>query len=485
MIKSKNMPVLLIFLYMIYLFFYARLYNGDDIYYYAATGESLFYTGYFYDFTMIPHELPITTQNGMGFIHYFLMKIGFTDIMNRIAILWIFGFVIYIFILLYISKIIDLVFHSINNKNIEIILLVLSLSAYLLNIVLFPLNDGLYLLFSLILIYYSLIYFFEDSKKNNRIMILVLVLISLFVGILFRIQAILIPLVFLFISFFYNIKFKVKILYFANMLISLALFYFIQVITISDFSRIYLMKETFSLSLTIDNFFFSISNLLEIVIPSLFLQFNTNSFSTYTLILCLSYLISILVLIVVFYALFKAFKYKNYKVLTLVFIVIFNFLFLFQFSVQIPRYIILFYPLFFIILLYVFDTKKFNIILYVYLIYLFIIFIIRCFFSENFSSNKLNTSIINQKYNYDIVISYHTRMASFIFQQRVYKNIKNLDNIKNKTILILGDKEYLNRILAGLSSKGFKYTVIDTNIQFKTNNKNSVLNTFYIRINNE
>lgn len=392
---------------------------------------------------------------------------------------WIF---IYLFILFFISRIIKLVLPNTNYENIQIIFILLSLSAYLLNIVLLPLNDGIYLLFSLILIYLSLMYFFEDYDKRIRFIILFLILFSLFIGILFRIQAIVVPLAFIFISFFLNIKFRIKVSYFLVIPVSLILFYIVQIITISDFSKIYLMKETFSLPFTIDNFVLSVNNLLTVVIPSLFLQFNTSSFNNYQLIRYLSYLISFTVLFIILYTLFKAVKCKNYKILTLIFIVILNFLFLFQFSVQIPRYIILFYILFFIFLLYIFDSKKLNSILYLYLLYLFFIFIIRCISSENFTSSKVNASVINHKYNYDAVVSHHTRLGYFIFKQRIYKDIDMIKDIKSKTLIILGDKNYLMDITQELDLKGLKYTLENTNILFLTNDKNKSLDTFYLRI---
>ena len=266
---DEKKSYILIFVIIISISSYLLIYNSfiyglSDAYYYNSLASSLFDTGYLFDTTLENKQAIVSTQNGIVFIHYSLMKLGMVDAYFRMEILSYINIIFLLYIVYIIKKILVEILYT-DKRTAYTIILIFSLTPEVYTSMLQPINDIYFTLLSLLFIYIMF-----SNKIDIKYKFLILFIISMVIN-HFRIQGVFLFIPIIIISLFLK-QYKETAIYIIFLVLSLLSVKLVNAVIINDFTGIENLTNLTLSSISIISIYESFINIINYTLPTLFFQ---------------------------------------------------------------------------------------------------------------------------------------------------------------------------------------------------------------------
>lgn len=432
------------------IFEHSLLFMLSDAYYYSSLAESLNQSGQLYSLTSFPKTPILTTQNGIVLFHYFLIKLGINDAIDRLYYLSSLCFLVIIAIIIFLKKIHIFILKRAETET-YLVLLIIAFNTKFQISLLQPINDVFFIILAILYIYIFLNNTLSFSKK-----LIYYFLISIFI-IHFRVQSIFVFLSAAIVCVYFK-NYILSFIHLSLLAIAFSSVWLLNYFIVDNYSGLGNITEYFINSLSKDYLLNSFNTLINSTLPILF--FGTKKLSQYYS------FVFIVILLSVPLSAYKAILNKNRGMLFLSIFVFLNILFVVVFPSQNARYLLVILPFIIVLSLELISSGYYQrLILFTYLALLVLIFSYRvCIathktslgeevgihFDIDYSLNKKNSKIFLQRYNYDydlITETYQGRVTYFLFGKRNISNQKT----KSENIIYAGTvksyKYYRSKLL--------------------------------------
>lgn len=411
------------------------IYYFNDVYAYLSYAENFYNQGYIYDITTLPGTAPITPQNGIVLI-YAGLRLFTEDILSIVQIVIGLLTINLIFIFYIIYKIGKLLEIEENILRLFIISLVFSFYFYAYYVT--PTNDGFYISLFLLSIYLILKLIQENGQESKKYWIY-LFFISITVP-LFRLQGMIEIIASVIVFTLVQKNYKKA---FFSFLLLISAFISVRVIVyflINDFSGLEKLSENLVIY-NIENLTNSIKALLSEVIPSMYLNFQSD-YLTSSLLVTVKYIASFVILVYTIFIFFKSFLDKNAKIFFLILIIFGNYGALILFNVMVDRYIYINGTLLSLIILYYlkYQYRKYFVFL---LIFLSLLTFSARFFYKDFPKNEIinNIEYISKTYKEYNLITESNRHFYFYLKKPTIIDFKYIDI--SLPIILIGESKFV------------------------------------------
>ncbi|PCI61307.1 MAG: hypothetical protein COB35_06930 [Gammaproteobacteria bacterium] len=399
---------------------HAMLFMLSDAYYYSSLAESLNQTDHLYSLTTIPRQPIVTTQNGIVLLQYVCIQLGVDNAAERLYYLSVLCFLVSLFSLFTIKKLLTDIFYYGKVKTF-LVLLAIALNTKWHTSLLQPINDVFFVFLAVFYIYIFLIDRIVFSKK-----VIYFIFISLLIT-HFRMQALLVFFTAAIVCFYFK-NYKEGITHITLSVVSILSVWVLNYFIVDDYSGIGSITEYFFNNLTIDYLIDSFNTLTNSTLPILF--FGTKKLSQYY-----STLFAFMIFIL-FVAGYKSTVNHDKRMIFIFIFILLNVLLVVIFPSQTARYLLVVLPFIIILLLDFIPSIPFQKwFLGAYVTILFFLLSYRVFFSTpdtsldegvglhfdiDYSLNKENSNKFKHKYSfeYDLVTeTYKGRVTYFLFDK--------------------------------------------------------------------
>lgn len=420
------------------------LYMLSDAYYYVSLADSLNQTGKLWALTSEPQTAIVTSQNGIVFFHYALIKLGITNIELRVWVISLTGcgFLLGSFWLL--AKLMHKRL-NVSWQHIGWIMLIMALNTQWYVSLLQPVNDVYFLFLSFAFIYFYFVQSDANGSDETKRWIALLVIALLINH--FRLQGVFLFLAAMLVALRFG-QFKLMFAYAGLLTVSLLSVTIVNQAIIDDFSGISASTQYLIDYWLGNNFAQAIESFFLVALPRLFIGFSVYGQFYF-------WLFVILVLLLL-YQTWVSWRLREHKHLFLAIMIWINVIFVMMLPFQVPRYLFAVVPFIFVLLLnHSWLSRYWAFWLKGYVATLLVIAVVRMtsfgseldsgvgiHFSIDYSANKAFMQNVKAYTGDDYDLVAHTfrgRVSYMLFDGKPSINYDAYDLIAKNRVLYVGD----------------------------------------------